>query len=253
MFLCTFYKLHQISKKTFSKCCIHNIADREKKLWLRIKDIGEKLDVTNIFGLVNKAIKGKFESNYPTEQQIREYKRHGSELIRDEKFMYTHECIIIPVIMHCRVSTPKSIEFRSKLGFNQYDITLTKEQSVLKSVMNTFEGENMQTQYSFLGYKIDLYFHGYGLAIEVDEKVHKDRNIDHETKREKALEKELSCQLIRINADEKDFNTNKAINEIHRHIKESIKQSTKKSLIDELSDKLLRLQFKSNNSKKQNI
>ena len=51
----------------------------------------------------------------------------------------------------------KAIEFRSKLGFNQYDITLKKESSVLKSIMDTFEGENMQTQYSVLGYKIDLY------------------------------------------------------------------------------------------------
>ena len=47
--------------------------------------------------------------------------------------------------MHCRVSTPNSTEFRSKLGFNQYDITLTKERSLLKSVMDAFEGENMQT------------------------------------------------------------------------------------------------------------
>ena len=66
--------------------------------------------------------------------------------------------------MHCRVSTPKSVEFRSKLGFNQYNITLTKEQSVLKSVMDAFEGENMETQYSVLGYKIDLCFHGYKLT-----------------------------------------------------------------------------------------
>ena len=40
----------------------------------------------------------------------------------------------------------------------------------------------------------------------------------------------------------------KAMNEISRHIKESIKKSTekstKKSLIDELSNKLLRLEFK---------
>ena len=50
--------------------------------------------------------------------------------------------------MYCRVATPKSIEFKFKLGFKQYDITLTKEQSVLKSVMDAFEGENMQTQYS---------------------------------------------------------------------------------------------------------
>ena len=62
--------------------------------------------------------------------------------------MYAHECIIIPIIMHCRVSTPKSIEFRSKPGFNQHGITLTNEQAVLKLVMDEFEGENMQTQYS---------------------------------------------------------------------------------------------------------
>ena len=47
--------------------------------------------------------------------------------------------------MHCRVSTLKSVEFRPRLGFNQYDITLTKEQSVLKSVMDAFEGVGMQT------------------------------------------------------------------------------------------------------------
>ena len=47
--------------------------------------------------------------------------------------------------MHCRVSTSKTIKFKSKLGFNQYDITLTKEQSVVRSIMNAFEGEDMQT------------------------------------------------------------------------------------------------------------
>ena len=65
--------------------------------------------------------------------------------------------------------------------------------------MNTFEGENMQTQYSVLGYKIDLYFHNYKLAVEVDEKGHEDRNIHHEIKRQKALEKELSCEFFRSN------------------------------------------------------
>ena len=60
--------------------------------------------------------------------------------------------------MHCRVAKLKSIEFRSKLGFNQYDITLTKEQSVLKSAMDAFGGENMQTQYSVLGYKLIFIF-----------------------------------------------------------------------------------------------
>ena len=182
-----------ISAEAFPNNCIHTITQVRKSkkfvLWVRVKDTGEKLDVKNIFDLVDKKIKGKFETNYPTEQQIRKYKRHESELIKNERFMYDHECIRIPVIMHCRVSTPKSIEFRSKLGFNQYDITLTKEQSVLKSVMDALEGENMQTQYSVLGYRTDLYFNDYKLAIEVDEKGNKDRNFDHEIQRRKALEK----------------------------------------------------------------
>ena len=118
--------------------------------------------------------------------------------------------------------------------------------------MDAFEGGNMQTQYTVLGYKIDLYFHDFKLAIDVDEKGHKDRNIDHEIERQKALEKKLSSQFIRINPDEKDFNIFHAKNEIIRHIKESIKKSTEKStiksLIDELSNKLLRLEFKSKNS-----
>ena len=75
--------------------------------------------------------------------------------------------------MHGRVITPKSIEFRSKLRFNQYEKILTKEQLVLRSIMDAFEEENMQTQYSVLGYRTDLYFYGYKLEIEVDEKGHK--------------------------------------------------------------------------------
>ena len=126
------YKWLKLSTKTWNNASvdviiIHYQGEDKPVLWLRIKDIGEKLHVKNIFDLVDKEIKGKSETDYPAEQQIRKYKRHGSEFIEDTKFTYVHECIITPIIMHCRVSTPKSIEFRSKIGFNQYDITLTKE------------------------------------------------------------------------------------------------------------------------------
>ena len=50
---------------------------------------------------------------------MRKYERHGSKLTDGEKFVYTHEDIIMPIIMSCRVSTPEAIEFRSKLGFKQ--------------------------------------------------------------------------------------------------------------------------------------
>ena len=124
--------------------------------------------------------------------------------------------------------------FRILLGFRENDIMLTKEQSVLKLIMDASEAENMRTQYSVLGYRIDLYFHDYKLALEVDEKGHKDRNIDHEIQRQKVLEKELGCKFIIINPDEEKLNIFRAINEIHRHIKESIKKSTKKSVINDI-------------------
>ena len=51
--------------------------------------------------------------------------------------------------------------------------------------MDAFEGENMPTQYNALGYRINIYFHDYKLAVEVDQKGHEDRNIDHKIKRQK--------------------------------------------------------------------
>ena len=68
--------------------------------------------------------------------------------------------------MDCR--TTSAHKFRTRLGFKQYGVILTKEQSVLTKIMSSFEGENMQTQYNVLSYRIDLYFHDYKLAIEID-------------------------------------------------------------------------------------
>ena len=77
----------------------------------------------------------------------------------------------------------------------------------------------MQTQYSLLDYRADLYFYEYKLAIEVDEFGHDDRNNDYETQRQKVIEKVLGYEFIRINPDEENFNGRKYINEIYRRIK----------------------------------
>ena len=55
------------------------------------------------------------------------------------------------------------------------------------------------------GCRIHLYFHGYKLAIEVDENGHKDRNIDYEIKRtKKAREQKPGCEFIRLDPDDED-------------------------------------------------
>ena len=103
----------------------------------------------------------------------------------------------------------------------------------------------MQTQCSGLDYRIGLYFHDYRMiTIVFDQLDDNDRNNDDEVERQKAIEKELDCKFIRINPDEENFNIFKAINKIHKHIK----NSSKISLIDKISRILLELEFKSNHS-----
>ena len=63
----------------------------------------------------------------------------------------------------------------------------------------------MQTQYSFLGYRIDLYFHKHKLVIEVDELCHADRNLSNGIGRQETLENKLDCVYIRVNPDGKNF------------------------------------------------
>ena len=95
------------------------------------------------------------------------------------------------------------MQSQKNLGFRLDNVTNTKKQTVINSIKDAFEWEDMQTQYSILGYRIDLYFHKHKLAIEVDELGHADRNLSNEIERQKALEKKLDCVFIRINPDEK--------------------------------------------------
>ena len=85
----------------------------------------------------------------------------------------------IKVIMDCRTTAAHNL--RTRLGFNRCDMTLTKEQSVLEKII---EGKNIETHYSVLGYRIDLYFHESKLTIEI--------NKNSEVKKQKAIEEELN-------------------------------------------------------------
>ena len=87
--------------------------------------------------------------------------------------------------MDCR--TIAASKFRTRSVSKQYDLILTKKQSVLTKIKISFEGENMQIQYNVLDYRIDLYFLVYKLAKEIDENENSDRNTDCEIKRQKAI------------------------------------------------------------------
>ena len=120
---------------------------------------------------------------------------------------------------------------------------MTQEQSILTKIKSVFSAESIISQHHVLGYRIDAYFPKYKIAIEVDELGHSTRDIEYEIERQKAIEKELNCKFIRINPAKENFDI---FTEIGR-IQQFIVKSRKKNVIDDISNKLLNLKFKSNN------
>ena len=86
-----------------------------------------------------------------TKQQIRKYKIDRVRLIKGSKqSMYVHEDILIPIIMQSRLSDSKTIKFRTDLGFNQINLILKKEQSVVISLLKAFSAEKIKLQHKAL-------------------------------------------------------------------------------------------------------
>ena len=163
-----------ITKETLEDSDIDGV----NTLWLNEKHIEEQLGHKNLPAITSKHDKI--------------YKKHSYELVDDpvkqpnRRFLRID--LALKITMDCR--TDESSSLKRNLGFNLQDVINTKEQTVLKSLKKAFEGEDMQTQYTIMGYRIDLYFHKHKLAIEVDELGHADRNLNNETQRQKALERD---------------------------------------------------------------
>ena len=163
----------KITKETVENNGIEVIIESVNALWLNEKNIEEKLGHKNLPVISNKY--GKI------------YKKRRCELINkptkqsDRRFL--HIDLALKIIMDCR--TDKSCSLKKKLGFKLYDVINTKEQTIISSIKDTFEGKNIQTQYSVLGCRIDLYFHKYKFAVDVDELGQTNININNEIERQK--------------------------------------------------------------------
>ena len=110
---------------TYENNDIEVIVDNNGTLWVNEKHIEEKLGHKNLPAITN--------IYDPV------YKKHKYAL----------------------VNQPNKQRNRS---FLRNDVINIKEQSVLKLIKEVFEGENMKTQCSVLGFRIDIYFHDCKLA-----------------------------------------------------------------------------------------
>ena len=143
--------------------------------------------------------------------------------------MYVHEEILVSIMMQSRLSNPEIIKFRIDLGFNQIDLILTKEQSVVTPLLKAFSAERIKLQHK-AGEKervrTDMYFSEQKFAVEVDEKGHIGRNQNEENKRQRKIEKHSDCKFFRrINPD---------VSKIQNYITQSNKEKLKSKFAKEL-------------------
>ena len=135
-----------ITKETYENNGIEVITDKFGKLWLNERHIQQQLGLKNLPALTNKCDE--------------EYKKCRHELNESKKQScggFIHNKLALKIITDCR--TDESCNLKRNLGFTLYDVINTKEQAVINSIKDAFKGENMQTQYTVLDYRTDLYFH----------------------------------------------------------------------------------------------
>ena len=144
--------------------------------------------------------------------------------------------------MDCR--TTPAVEFRKRLGFKQHDPIMTQEQSILTKLGTYFKTEDELFQHSVLGYRIYLYVPKH--YFQKMWTLHK--NIKSGIERQNKIENELGCKFIRIDPSREKFDIIDEFCKIKNYISKSTKKGTKNSTTDQISDRLLSLEFKSNNS-----
>ena len=219
-----------------------------KYFWVRMRDVEKGLSLKALRNLVKQEINGTGCDD------CKKYKRSLQELTNnpnnDMKDKYIRNDIAEKITKNCRgvKKTRDNLNrsdreqqrqnFRLFLGFNEHDIFLTKEQSIIIKLLETFSREEISLQHFVLGYKIDAYFIKYKLAVEIDENNHEQRDNEKELIRENAIKQKLGCKFIIINPDDEKFSTNAEIGGILEHIKE-----IKDKRINELEKMIINLKI----------
>ena len=180
------YKMVDIGEETYKNNNIEVRVDGIGTLQLNENHIEQKLGHKNLPVITN-----KYDPVY---------KKHRYELDDKPKKQpnrrFLCSGLALKVIMDC--TTDESCNLKRNLGFTFYDVINTKVRTVINSIKDAFEGEDMQNQYSALDYRIDLYFHKHKIAIEVDKLGHADINLVMKLKDKKRQKKNLILCLLEL-------------------------------------------------------
>ena len=105
--------------------------------------------------------------------------------------------------------------------------------------------------WEYISFRINVYFTEYFLAVEIDEKGHTDRDLIFEEKRQKALEKKLNCEFIRINTSRENYDADYEASRIQTFINK-FKNKEKENEIKKLEDEIKKLKLQLTNQSTQN-
>ncbi len=181
-----------------------NYVLENEELWICLSQFGKLLNINNTISSVSKYPKIYFK-------KIKTKTNGGIQLLNYINIDGLKRLISL-------TNSDKKIEISKELEFNIYDNAIVKiETETINFIKKCFSNEETITQYSILNYRIDLYFPKYKLAIECDEKEHKNK-IEEDIKRENEIKSILNCTFIRYKPEEKDFCISYVINSIYQHI-----------------------------------
>ena len=199
------YKMSAYSIKTWINIVGLEVIKYNGKKWINEKNLETALGCKNLAG--NKI------QYYPNEFIKRRDKIQDCEDFQPCRKFIVEE---LAVSLITDIKTVKAAELKTKLGFNQIDPIMSKQESVGLRLKKTFSGEEIIEDCFGLSYLIDFYFPKYKLAVEIDELGHADRDSVKEKERQTEIAEYLGCKFIRINPDEKNFSAYDGLGEIYK-------------------------------------
>ena len=118
-----------ITKETYENNGIEVIVDKFNTLQLNKSHIQQQLGHKNL-----RAVTNKYDQKY---------KKRRYELVNEPKYQpnrkFIRNDLALKIIMDCR--TDESCNLERNLGFTLHDVISTKEQTVINSIKDAFEGD----------------------------------------------------------------------------------------------------------------
>ncbi|NBU34542.1 hypothetical protein EB118_13475 [bacterium] len=181
----------------------------DEKLYVRARDIGEKLKITNVHMKLDS--KGELEK-----RKIAIKTKGGPQLV-------TFVSIIGVQRLVCSSRKSSSIMMCKDLGLQCQLKLCPIETTYVYYIMKAFDGEEIIEQYNVDNYRLDLYFPKFNIAVEIDEDSHANSsNRKKDLRRHNYILNKLNCRMIRVCQDDCPFET---INMIYKSISSCRQQS----------------------------